>query len=435
MGKRYLEQSVYEAARERLAYIFSEFDNIYVSFSGGKDSGVLLNLVRQFMAENNVTKRVGLFHQDYEAQYTATTDYVTRTFEACSDMERYWFCLPVATRSATSNSAMFWYPWDDERPDLWVRPMPEAEYVYSLDNNPVSRYEHKMLAYQFPKRFGLWHRDAHGGGKTIALLGLRTDESLQRYSGIVNKREPYNGHNWITREASNVWSASPIYDWDVTDLWIANGKYGWDYNRLYDVYEKAGVPLNSMRVASPFLDDGKGTLNLYRVIEPAMWAKLVGRVAGANFAAIYGGTKALGFREVTLPTGHTWKSYTKFLLSTLPKDVRDNYVRRFQVSIRFWYKTGGGFTDDIIREIEEAGYQIERNGVSNFTKHKDSRITFRGIPDNTDNISGTMDIPSWKRMAFCILKNDHMCKFMGFGLTKQQMQVKRAVVQYYKDSL
>ena len=43
--KTYLDKNVYEAALERIAYCFQEFDNVLVAFSGGKDSGVLLNLV------------------------------------------------------------------------------------------------------------------------------------------------------------------------------------------------------------------------------------------------------------------------------------------------------------------------------------------------------------------------------------------------------
>ena len=48
MIKQHLKQNVYEAFLERLKFIFEEFDNIYVSFSGGKDSGLLLNLVLDF---------------------------------------------------------------------------------------------------------------------------------------------------------------------------------------------------------------------------------------------------------------------------------------------------------------------------------------------------------------------------------------------------
>lgn len=125
-----------------------------------------------------------------------------------------------------------------------------------------------------------------------------------------------------------------------------------------------------MRVASPFNDYSKDSLNLYRVIDPEIWVKLVGRVRGANFACIYGKTKAMGYRNVTLPEGHTWKSYTLFLLDTLPTRLRNNYVKKFNTSIPFWHETGGGLDEETIQELEEHGYKIRRNGVSNYTLNK-----------------------------------------------------------------
>lgn len=41
------------------------------------------------------------------------------------------------------------------------------------------------------------------------------------------------------------------------------------------------------------------------------------------------------------------------------------------------------------------------------------------IPDDTDDILSTKEIPSWKRICICILKNDHTCKSMGFSETKK----------------
>ena len=37
-------------------------------------------------------------------------------------------------------------------------------------------------------------------------------------------------------------------------------------------------------------------------------------------------------------------------------------------------------------------------------------------------IKFTKDIPSWKRMCYCILTNDHMCRSMGFGLSRQKQR-------------
>ena len=188
-----------------------------------------------------------------------------------------------------------------------------------------------------------------------------------------------------------------------------------------------------MRVASPFNDYAKDSLHLYRVIEPKMWVKLLGRVKGANFTAIYGRTSAMAYRNIKLPDGHTWQSYTEFLLNTLPKRLRKHYIDKFKTSIKFWSETGGGLSEATINELIEHGYHIKRNGVSNYTLDKKSRIIFLGrIPDDTDDITSTKDIPSWKRMCICILKNDHACRSMGFAETKKQRDRIARIKRKYK---
>ena len=434
MIREYLKQNVYEALQERLEFLFQEFDNIYVSFSGCIDSGLLLNLVLDYRKTHCPERTVGVFHQDFEAQYTVTTEYVERTFERIKEeTEPYWVCLPMATRTALSSYEMYWYPWDDTKKELWVRPMPDKEYVISLDNNPVTTYRYRMHQEDLAKQFGRWYRLSHGKKKTVCLLGMRADESLFRYSGFLNKKYGYKGQCWIGQHFKDVWCASPLYDWSTSDVWHANYQFHYDYNRLYDLYYMAGLPISQMRVASPFNDYSKDSLNLYRVIDPEIWVKLVGRVRGANFTSIYGRTKAMGYRSVTLPEGHTWKSYTMFLLDTLPARLRNNYIRKFNASIDFWHKTGGGLDEETIRELEEKGYQIRRNGVSNYTLSKKSRVIFLGkIPDDTDDIRSSKDIPSWKRMCYCILKNDHTCRFMGFGVTREQQRRIDAIRDKYK---
>lgn len=434
MKRQYLEENVYDAFLNRMKLIFEDFDNIFISFSGGKDSGLLLNLVLDYRNKYYPEKNLGVFHQDFEAQYTVTTEYIERTFERIKDqVEPYWVCLPMATRTAVSSYEMFWYPWDDKKKESWVRPMPEKEYVINLENNPITTYHYRMHQEDLAKQFGRWYRMSHGEGKTVCLLGMRAEESLQRYSGFLNLKSGYKGECWISPLFKDVWSASPLYDWTHQDVWHANYLFDYDYNQLYDLYYKAGLKVSQMRVASPFNDYSKDSLNLYRVIDPQVWVKLVGRVKGANFASIYGRTKAMGYRNVTLPEGHTWKSYTIFLLDTLPARLRNNYIKKFNTSIHFWHNTGGGLDEEAIQELLDHGYKIQRNGVSNYTLKKKSRIIFtEKIPDNTDDIKSTKDIPSWKRMCYCILKNDHNCRFMGFGLTRQQQKRVDIIRNKYK---
>ena len=433
MKREYMSCNVYEATQQRLRLIFEEFDNIYVSFSGGKDSSLLLNLTLDFRRKYYPEKKIGVFHQDFEAQYTVTTEFIERTFERIKDeVEPYWVCLPMATRTALSSYQMYWYPWDDTKEEAWVRPMPQHEYVINLKNNPMTTYRYRMHQEDLAKQFGRWYRISHGDKKTVCLLGMRADESLQRYSGFLNKKYGYKGECWVSNEFKNVWCASPLYDWTLSDVWHANFLFHYEYNRLYDLYYMAGLKVSQMRVASPFNDYSKDSLNLYRVIDPEIWTKLVGRVQGANFASIYGRSKAMGYRNVTLPAGHTWESYTRFLLDTLPLRLRNNYVQKFQTSITFWHRTGGGLDERVIRELIEKGYNIRRNGVSSYTRSRKSRVVFIGkIPDNTDDIRSTKDIPSWKRMCYCILKNDHNCRFMGFGLTREQQRYIDAITKKY----
>ena len=238
MVRLYLEQNVYEAFLERMHFIFEEFDNIFVSFSGGKDSGLLLNMVLDFQQKYYPRKQVGVFHQDFEAQYTVTTEYVERTFERLERnpmVELYWVCLPMATRTCFSSYQMYWYPWDDTKEDIWVRSMPQHSYVINLQNNPMTTYRYRMHQEDLAKQFGRWYRISHGNRKTVCLLGIRTDESLQRYSGILNKKHGYKEQCWISKQFKNTYAASPIYDWSTSDVWHAYALFHYDYNRLYDL--------------------------------------------------------------------------------------------------------------------------------------------------------------------------------------------------------
>ena len=114
----------------------------------------------------------------------------------------------------------------------------------------------------------------------------------------------------------------------------------------------------------------------------------------------------------------------------LPPRIRNNYAKKFNTSIQFWHQTGGGLDEETIHELEEHGYKIKRNGVSNYTASKKSRVIFlEQIPDDTDDIKSSKDIPSWKRMCGCILKNDHICRSMGFGLSREQ----KRNIEYIKE--
>lgn len=123
--KKYLDKNVYEAALERIEYSFKHFENVLVAFSGGKDSGVLLNLAYQYAFDNGLLHKLAMYHIDYEAQYEMTTRYVTDTFEAFEGIRKYWICLPIAAQCAVNmTNPGVWFPWEEAEKEIWVRPMP-----------------------------------------------------------------------------------------------------------------------------------------------------------------------------------------------------------------------------------------------------------------------------------------------------------------------
>ena len=91
-----------------------EFDNVYVSFSGGKDSGVLLNMCIDYIRQNNLDRKLGVFHMDYEAQYSMTTEYVDRVLAQNRDiLEVYRVCVPFKVVTCASMYQNYWRPWDE----------------------------------------------------------------------------------------------------------------------------------------------------------------------------------------------------------------------------------------------------------------------------------------------------------------------------------
>ena len=195
-----------------------------------------------------------------------------------------------------------------------------------------------MWDYEFQLRFAAWLHEKKKAVRTACLVGIRTQESYNRWRTIYGgfKQQLYHNYQWSSKIANDVFNLYPIYDWKTTDIWTANGKFGWDYNRLYDLYYYAGVSLERQRVASPFIGEAIESLHLYKVIEPDTWGRMIGRVNGVNFSAIYGGTHAMGYGSVKLPEGHTWKSFMEFLLSTLPEETRRGYLSKLHTSIKFW---------------------------------------------------------------------------------------------------
>lgn len=387
--KNYLNVTVLAAAKERIAKAFDVFEKYYISFSGGKDSTVMMHLVMQEAIKRG--KRVGLLIIDLEAQYSNTIDHLNNMVEMYKDhIDLHWICAELLLRNAVSDFQPKWVCWDEGNKPLWVREKPGL----AADLSQYDFYQPRMEFEEFMVIFGQWYAKDK---LTAAFIGIRADESLHRYRAIVasKKNIMLNGWKWTTKVVGLLYNAYPIYDWRTEDIWVFHSRFKeLPHNKVYDLMTMAGVKLSNQRLCQPYGDDQKKGLWLYHILEPNTWYKLLNRVSGVNSGSLYINETGNinGYNDVTKPDGYTWQGYTNYLLKSMPAKLQVHYKDRFIKFIVGWKKRG-----------------------------------YKTIPDEAPkDLEVKQWVPSWKRMARCILRNDFYCKGLG------QTQPKSEAYEKYK---
>jgi predicted phosphoadenosine phosphosulfate sulfurtransferase len=386
--KRFRDIDVYAASKNRISMVFDSFEKVYLAFSGGKDSSVMLHLVMEEAIARN--RKVAVMYIDFEAQYAETIAHMEEMLELYRDhIDPHWICIPMLLRNAVTNYEPRWTAWDETKKDLWIRQKPAVHK--SVHDYPFAVPE--MEFEEFIVLFGKWY----GEGKlTAGFIGIRAQESLHRYCAVATwekKNLMWAGHRWTTKIVDQVFNVYPIYDWLTTDIWTYHAKFPHKpHNKIYDKMQMAGVPLSQQRLCQPFGDDQRRGLWLYHILEPQTWFKLVARVNGANSGAIYVEETGniTGYNKITKPPHHTWKSFCNLLLQTMPQKTRAHYVYRFKKFIKGWHDRG-------YKQIpEEAPPELEAKCWA----------------------------PSWRRMCKVLLRNDYWCKGLGQTQPKSDAYVR-----------
>lgn len=403
MPKIYKDINVYDAAINRYDIVLNEFDNYYVSVSGGKDSSIMLQLMAQ--EARKYGKKFSVLYIDLEAQYQATIGHINALIGATKDVVEnwYWCALPLSLRNAVSAIQPKWICWDKKDKEKWVREYPtkRKDIVLVTEDSLPDGWDWFFRGMEFEEFilwFAKWFNETHGG-KTAAGIGIRSDESLNRFRTIISdKKERFKNYPWTTRahcksEVLNCWNFFPLYDWRTEDDWTAVAKLNLIFNPIYELMYKNGLSIYEQRLCQPYGDDQRKGLDQYRTLEPETWEKVLNRVEGVNFGNIYCRTSLLGNIKSEKPDNLTWEQYAVFLLESIgiyAPEVRDHYHTKIKTFLQ-WYKKEGISPDQ--------------------------------IPDETDKkLESAKKAASWRRIARAIEKNDFWMSRLSFGETKKDVQ-------------
>lgn len=312
--KTYLPETVLDAARARVAWVFDRFERINVSVSGGKDSTVLFHLAVDEAERRG--RKVVLFFLDQEAEYAGTIS-LMRTMMAHPAVIPAWYQVPIRMTNATSYTEDQLYAWGPGEP--WMREK-EPGSIHTIDGDYPERF--------YP--FFEWLEEKTPD--TAFLVGLRAEEGINRFRAVV-KNAGIAGVPWTSRTKSPTsFKAYPLYDWGMGDVWRFIAESRVPYNRIYDLrWAMNGGTYNDNRVSNLIHEMSFRCLPDLAALEPDTYARLVKRLKGVHCAAHHAQSAHL-YDVQKLPASFaTWLAYRDHLLATMPIDAkkRARFTKRF----------------------------------------------------------------------------------------------------------
>lgn len=321
----YIQKKVDVAAKERISYIFDNFENIIVSVSGGKDSTVMCWLALQEAKKRN--RKIGIFFLDEEVVYQSTIDQITWLMNLYpQNTIRLWLQLPFKLTNSTSLNESQLICWEPGKHNLWMR----SKVSYSIQhpswdkNSQTIRDKNKGFGF-----YDVLDNFQNSRKNTAFLVGLRATESMNRFRAVA-KNPGFKDCFWCTKGKNGNVSFYPIYDWNFHDIW----KFIYDnkirYSKIYDYQWKKGMHQQEIRVSSLIHEKSFKALVELPEFEPKTYDKLLKRIKGIEIGHIYGkDPRVLRCRKLPI-NFKSWIEYRNFLLSTYPDiDKRSIFEQRF----------------------------------------------------------------------------------------------------------
>lgn len=262
--------SVLDAANVRIKNAFHNGCKIYLSFSCGKDSLCLSNLIYDLIRQGEIDpKQLTVIFIDEEGLYPSMVDAAVRWRKKFLSVgaQFLWFCLPVKQVSVIDHltASESWITWEPGKEDIWIRQPPP----YAVMSHPCLHYPGEMNYQTFCKR-------AFSDG--IQMIGLRTVESLTRLKAVAGMKK-----NTISGGAPFY----PIYDWKDSDIWLYIKERNLEFPEIYMRLYEAGVSKRNLRLCAFFGDCGTQGLRWIAETDNALWERIERREPNAYLVLLY----------------------------------------------------------------------------------------------------------------------------------------------------
>jgi len=277
--KREGTRTVLEAARKRIINAFSNGKKVYVSFSGGKDSLCLLDLILTLAQEGKIDpKQMTVEFIDEEAIFDCIELSVLtwRKKVLLAGGQFNWFCLEVKHFSCFNNleEDETFVCWDSTKKDVWVRRPPE----FAIRTHPLlNRTPMKKESQNYKDMFQQFLTKHNSDG--IVITGVRMAESLQRSKYMVSSFTSKG-----LARGNMVW---PMYDWKDTDVWLYLYERKITIPDIYLFLYQSGSPLRGLRVSQFFSVDTAKSLVKMNEYYPDLMDRIIRREPNAYLAALY----------------------------------------------------------------------------------------------------------------------------------------------------